>query len=383
MGICLYLSCVLVPNLLTRSSIPRIRYKLTKIGHLGGGRTEARALNNKGQVTGKSYIGQKGPNYPFIWSADEGITNLGVIGGTNTGVGMDIDDRGRVAGVMYAPNQPEGVPFVWDATSGLSDLRGSDGVGGSLVATNAWGHAVGDVVSETTTTTAQPFFWTREGGRVYLGSLGGAYQRVKDVNDKDQVVGESNTGKRRADGTPIAHAFVWTATDGIRDLTPPGSDRSKAQAINNKGQMVGSLTLSNGIAHAFLWEGKQEGVDLAPGSADISAAEDINEVGQIVGWRKSRTILIRIGDRLTHWGIGDWLTNLGMNVLPNTTWDAEQYAVVFQDGNTIDLNDLIVDDRIWNLTYAMAINDRGEILVKGVCEGETKYALLTPFDPEG
>jgi probable HAF family extracellular repeat protein len=67
--------------------------------------------------------------------------------------------------------------------------------------------------------------------------------------------------------------------------TLPGADYSLAQAVNNRGVVVGSSgSAAGGQAHAFSW---RDGVmtDLGPGLAN-----DINDAGQIVGSRDGQAV---------------------------------------------------------------------------------------------
>lgn len=96
---------------------------------------------------------------------------------------------------------------------------------------------------------------------------------VADVNDFDIVV-----------GTAGGRAFRWAA-DGGPQLLPllAGATASEAKAINETGQIVGSMTTSSGT-QAVLWDSALQPTALdAPGYVD-SAAVDINNRGQIAGF---------------------------------------------------------------------------------------------------
>ena len=86
-------------------------------------------------------------------------------------------------------------------------------------------------------------------GLTDLGTLGGTNSRAEGVNDAGQVVGSADTSAE------LQHAFVWE--DGVmtdlNDLLPPDSGwvLTRAVNINEAGQIVGRGTI-NGETHAFL-----------------------------------------------------------------------------------------------------------------------------------
>jgi len=80
------------------------------------------------------------------------------------------------------------------------------------------------------------------------------------------------------------HAFLYR-DDGMHDLgTLPGGRNSIARSINNRGQIAGTSTVTDGNSHAFLYENGQM-TDLAalPGGTNFSDAKSINDRGQILG----------------------------------------------------------------------------------------------------
>ena len=84
-----------------------------------------------------------------------------------------------------------------------------------------------------------------------LGTLGGNYSLAMGINDSGQAVGSANLP-----GDTVGHAFLWTTTDGMQDLTkmiPAGSgwELCSANAINANGQIAGD-GLYNGQIHIFL-----------------------------------------------------------------------------------------------------------------------------------
>ena len=69
----------------------------------------------------------------------------------------------------------------------------------------------------------------------------------------------------------------------VQDMGTLGGDNSTPAALNNAGQAVGSSQLSNGHTHGFLWQtGHIQDLGVPPGYTD-GFASAINEIGQIVG----------------------------------------------------------------------------------------------------
>jgi len=80
-----------------------------------------------------------------------------------------------------------------------------------------------------------------------LGTLGGTYSVANAINERGQVVGISGTAAGRF------HAFMWQ--DGVMtDLGTLGGPDSHASAINERGQVIGAAYNASAQEHAFLWE---------------------------------------------------------------------------------------------------------------------------------
>jgi probable HAF family extracellular repeat protein len=123
-----------------------------------------------------------------------------------------------------------------------------------------------------------------------LGTLGGSYSAGRAINDLGQVVGYSET----ADHSSV-HAFLWSKSGGMQDLTPgPGVNNfSFASGINNVGEVAGVASFpvpaNNSTclgqcfqSHAFLWTTATGMQDLGT-LGNYSAANGINLKREIVG----------------------------------------------------------------------------------------------------
>jgi probable HAF family extracellular repeat protein len=164
---------------------------------------------------------------------------------------------------------------------------------------------------------------------------------ARSINASGQVVGSS------MDAAGHFRAVWFQAHAAAADLGTLGGVESIAYDINDAGVIVGYAKLANGFSHAFSYA---NGVmtDLDPLNATKqSNANAINASGQIVGY------VNRTG----------------------------QHAALFENGQIIDLNDMVdlVSGGFVSLTYALDINDLGQIVGYGETMGRQTHAfLLTP-----
>jgi probable HAF family extracellular repeat protein len=313
--------------------------------------------NERGETVGISENGIIDPILGFtqiravVWK-DREILDLGTMGG-NESLASSLNNRGQVVGfalnatpdpvsmfdsLFGSSNGTQTRAFLWHngAMQDLGTLGGPDAFAAFI---NARGQVAGfsytdsNVNATTGLPTTHPFLW--ENGRMTdLGSLGGAlagsvfFNQLGGLNNRGQVVGASFLA-----GDTIFHPFLWTAPGPMLDLGTLGGNAS-ATAINDAGEVIGSSDLPGPPGqsnHAFLWT-KRDGItDL--GTVDGDSCSDpgaINSAGQIVG-----------ASRRCDYG--------------------SQEAVLWENGQIIDLNTAIPPGSPLLLTRALTINDRGEI----------------------
>jgi probable HAF family extracellular repeat protein len=161
-----------------------------------------------------------------------------------------------------------------------------------------------------------------------------------------------------------------TRSYSITDLGTLGGASSSASAINNRGQIVGSSSLSGDVSfHAFLYE-RGRMIDLLPGSTD-SFASDINNRGEVVGTLGDRAFLYRRGT-VTLLGLGGSRSNaFGINGRGDVVGWSELaggpefifHAFLYRNGRTIDLTpSLPTEGPDAANSIAQAINDRGVVV---------------------
>jgi probable HAF family extracellular repeat protein len=215
-----------------------------------------------------------------------------------------------------------------------------------------------------------------------LGTLGGDVTTPYDINERGQIVGESQTG----DGTKT-HAFLWDPTTGMHDLGTLGGS-SSAKSINDLGEVVGWSAipgLSSGLG--FVW---RRGAGLRvlpplPGQTSSRAAA-INNHGQIVGWSKGTAPTFYTP---TLWA-GNDVVNLGTvggqsaeardvndrgQVLGKVGSILAGPSVIWENGAITEIGSLGQTD-----SSGLDINERGEVTGSSPVEGPGGFTLVSrPF----
>lgn len=114
-----------------------------------------------------------------------------------------------------------------------------------------------------------------------LGTLGGPTASVAALNDLGQVTGSASV---TADGR-IFHAYRWSQSTGMTDLTSSMRANSQGADVNSKGQVAGTVngTGQGLLSHGFFWS-TQTGL-LNIGQLDAySRVSAMNDNGTIVGY---------------------------------------------------------------------------------------------------
>jgi probable HAF family extracellular repeat protein len=257
----------------TRPADPFVALNL---GELRGGRSsQAEAISASGEVVGFSSIPDDVEDsdafHAFLWSREHGMTDLGTLTGSHRSRAIAINDNGVVAGLSYFPNTSVFRAFVWTRADGiLLDLGTLGGRASQPMAMNSNGDVVGYSYTqefpgeEPGNQPTHAFLWTRNGGMIDLGTLGGRSSQANAINDDGVVVGVSGTAPH-----DVPHAFMWTRYAGMVDLGALSELGSAAQAVSDEGVVVGQSQVDSGEYHAFVWTQHTGMVDIGIGTEGL------------------------------------------------------------------------------------------------------------------
>lgn len=252
-----------------------VRTSLT--GLTGGAATEARGINENGDVVGYSYSYDE--SHCVMWSGGV-ITRLTASSGPYACMSYvdDLNDAGQAVGSVTA----SGLTYaaLWDNFT-ITRLVQLDS---SAMAVNNAGAVVGHMlVPGGYYGDEYHAFLVEDNDLTDLGLLAYYQSGANDINEAGIVVGQSYTSS-----SSDRLAALWNGNT-FRSLGSLGGTRSQAQAINCHEQVVGfSWTEGNLARHAFVWENDVM-TDLndliAPASGwELDTAFDINDMGWIVGY---------------------------------------------------------------------------------------------------
>ena len=301
-------------------------------------------------------------------AADPGsyvVEDLGVLPGDTSSVAVGINQHGDVVGwsngsagtraflytdatgMVHLPGLPDKPRAVARDVNDLGDVVGSANAGGVDL-----GHAV---------------LW-RGGTATDLGTLAtGSYSEATAINNLGQVVGWSYTDG----GSFGVHAFLYSAAEGMVDVTPD-SDTGSAADINDAGQVTGYKTAALGYYHAFRWQdGTFVDLGVLPGFA-FSFGFAINATGRVAGSSTSASgnseeffRSIEGGGLQSLGGVGEHNTAWGINAFGDVVGhrgQSQSRAVLYTDaGGLRDLDTLVDPSLGWVLLSAFDINDAGQI----------------------
>lgn len=242
-----------------------------------------RSINDHGDIVG-SYVVREGPcdefEHAFLYRPDSTFVDLHPVDGSGVCIGnnsraLSINNYGEIAGTIPQPEPyrtSRGV--IWRASGGSTFSTQIISEWAWIAASNDEGVLIGG-------------FFDAQGNpppaESYLGNVwnhgfetveGGLYS----INNYDSIAGAVGNTAARWDHQWQNGHWVY-----LRNII--GGADSQANAINNRGQVVGNRLIGNG-QHAMLWMGATE-IDLqtqisANSGWTLEDAVDINDMGEIL-----------------------------------------------------------------------------------------------------
>ena len=356
-------------------------YEVTLLPAVPGESSRGNGINNRNWVAGLT-IKPAGERHATLWRGDDDAApiDLKTLGGMHSAViWPGINERGTIVGISQ--------------TSTLDPLG------------EEWSCAAFIPAS---VNTCVGFVW-QQGAMRALPTLGGNNGFATDVNNRGLVVGWAETPVH--DPTCVApqvlqfKAVIWDPMRGGKQvLAPfPGDSASAATAINDRGNAVGisgdcDVAVGRFSARrAILWE-HGRAIDIGNlGGTSWHTPMDINNADEIVGF--SNPPGDAGGEFIAHafaWTRRDGIRDLGLltgddfsqafginargQIVGRTCGSGGCRALIWQNGQLIDLNTRVRGGARGVLQSAQSINDEGEITgrILDATSGLVRAYIATP-----
>ncbi|MDP9349224.1 MAG: Ig-like domain-containing protein [Gemmatimonadota bacterium] len=270
---------------------------------------------------------------------------------------MDLNDTGQVAGTEHVPGAGHR-PVVWDR--GRIVWTGPVATVFRMVINNS-GHVAGTWIRRPGERT-RGFVW--KGGDVLeiVPQDSTAYLHVTGMTGQGQVVGHWFHS-----GTPTTgNAFLWE--DGkLTDLGRFGGTHALANGINDRGQLLVTVMPQGRVL--LVEDGK---------AADVASGEGvfIGNGGEVIVYQGDNALIRRNGELVQftagrHQSFRPREINSRGEVVGIYTSPIQ--AFLWKEGHFFHPKSLTLNAPDYGFSQAVAINERGQILVRA-----DRYLLLTP-----
>ncbi len=356
----------------------RTAYVVTDLGVLPGKNSSVpAAINNHGQITGTSSLGNSFDNaaFRYVNKPNAELENL-THGNRGAGRGFGINDFGVVVGDCTRSIRDDDVRRAsLFSNNTVTDLGILPAAGSYSRATgiNNTGYVAGVAAHALDSEKSRAFVWSKLTGMQDIGTLGGPYAQALAINDRGVITGGSTLAN--SDDPDTAHAFIYQLPSNprrpgvMRDLGTLGGEYSYGTSINAASHVVGYSTINSVDTriHAFLHDGFR-----------------MRDLGSLVG--RTPHIPAITDDQSVALGVNGHDIVVGYSYLASTQpgrIQGQQVAFIYNQGVMTDLNSLLspVAQRSYLLYSATAINDNGLIAATAWvrAHGVFHAVLLTPI----
>lgn len=312
-------------------------YELVNLGTLRGGQTSnGHAINNLGEVTGRSTTEQwyyRG----FFWSESTGMLDLRTLGGPES-EGWGINDHSQVVGET-TDQFGYWHAFLWEASHLTSAYSAGYGSGGWSINND------GVIVGWNDSVFGTAGFVRLPDGTIHLGEVGSEFY---DINDPAPGVDALAGGFWRNPTTGTPSPVAYDTGLNVPLLSPDGG---LARGVNRDGTLVGY----QGGLPIFSKASDGYSVQFAPlvDGYDSGRFFKINNAGLMVGYNRGTNLP----------GIGVIYAEGGEPTDINTLFDAATRSA-------------------WQVDTLRDANDHGFLTGSGTHEGFTLAVLLRPLDAD-
>ena len=329
------------------SQSPTPAWTAIDLGTLGGDTTTAPGTGAAGRFVAGTSVTVTGARHAFRWSMQDGIRDLGTLGGLESEA-MFVTPGGLVVGRAQV-SSGQYHAFISDGTT-LTDL----------------------------------------------GTLGGTESVAYGANDAGVVVGASRTAgdvKTAAfiyrDGS-LTTPRLWRVEDESGSLpatewTGEWNEDSAALAVNDAGHVVGSVNTPAGERRIFFYVDGVATVRAVPSASEAHSdvATAISDGDDVAAY----TTNVGVPAYATAWngpGLGGRFTypraidTSGQMVGESDTSEGVRHAVVWRRNAVTDLNTLIAPGSGWVLQSATGIDISGNVVGYGTLHGDVRAFRLAP-----
>ena len=297
-----------------------------------------------------------------------------------------INDSSVVAG----DSRPNGNtwPIVWShgVTKGLGSLSLS--AGGTARGINRAGVVVGAYSGGPTSDGSdRAVFWS-DNKLTYIGSIADDQPIVyaSGINDSGTIIGygPDSLGFSRPVICPIGQKPI--------PLPVPSGTFGYAYAINNFGKAAGEFRTRNGSLAASWYRGTYSILPPLPNQT-WSVASAINNQGRVAGSSYDKgtnighAVIWKDQSPVDLGTAGSWSSSFALGI--NDSGDVvgqlgvggeTTSAFLFTQNTIYDLNTLLVGGNGWTLSLAWDINNLGQIVGWGLLDGKVRGFVLTPVE---